>query len=291
MEIINESEQMERTVRIKIENQDIQDTIKKGKYVRTKEIKEKISKSVSENAIINPNYGFRNKKHSEESKLKMSKTRTGRTSWNKGKTGLQHHTQKSIDKIRAGNLNKKVSEETKNKIRLANLGKHLSEETKRKIGAKCSITTKQLWQNPEYREKVIKNTLKSLFIRPTSLEKRMINIIQKYNLPYKYTGDGSFLIGWKNPDFINTNGKKICVEVRPKCMCHIWNKCSPNEYEKKQKEHYSKYGWKCIVVWEEELNEKNIVQLGISELDRLHVIQPIVAPMVVTSPHSLEVGK
>lgn len=33
--------------------------------------------------------------------------------------------------------------------------------------------------------------------------------LRRYNLPYKYTGDGSFLIGNKNPDFINSDGEEF----------------------------------------------------------------------------------
>lgn len=146
------------------------------------------------------------------------------------------------------------------------LGKHQSEETKKKmrdshakIKEKMGLCRTQLWQNPEYREKQLKLILKGLFKRPTSLEQKMIGIIQKYNLPYKYTGDGSLLIGYKNPDFVNTNGEKICIEVRPKETCNFWNKCTPEEYEQKRKEHFAKYGWKCVVIWEEDINNPNII--------------------------------
>lgn len=97
--------------------------------------------------------------------------------------------------------------------------------------------------NKEIEEKRIRNALKALFeTRPTSLEKRFIEIIKKYTLPYKYTGDGSFLIGYKNPDFINVNGQKICIEVANKVPAH-----HPEDYEQKKTEHFAKYGWKCLV--------------------------------------------
>jgi hypothetical protein len=118
---------------------------------------------------------------------------------------------------------------------------------------------KELWTKSEYREKVIRNSLKGRFKRPTSLERKMIEIIEKNNLPYKYVGNGSFLIGYRSPDFVNINGEKICIETRPKKMCPIWNSCSPDEYEKRRKEHYSKFGWNCIVVWEEDFDNENMI--------------------------------
>lgn len=65
---------------------------------------------------------------------------------------------------------------------------------------------------------------------PSSLEEKFQKIINKYNLPYKYVGDGSFIIGHYNPDFINVNGEKIAVEVYARY------------YKKRHNpEHYSKY--------------------------------------------------
>lgn len=117
---------------------------------------------------------------------------------------------------------------------------------------------KERWKNPEYREKTIKNILKALFKRPTSFEKIIIDIIKEYSLPYKYVGDGSFLIGYKNPDFIEINGEKICIEV-----FHNYFKerdCgSIEEYKKQRSSHFAGYGWKTIFVDGNEIKDKNKV--------------------------------
>ena len=78
--------------------------------------------------------------------------------------------------------------------------------------------------------------------RPTSLEKTFIGLIKKHNLPYKYVGDGAFLIGYKNPDFINVNGEKICIEVANMVEIH-----HGKDYEEQRIKHFAKYGWKCLV--------------------------------------------
>lgn len=109
------------------------------------------------------------------------------------------------------------------------------------------------WQNKEYKEKTIKSILKGLMKRPTSFEKIMIDIIKKHNLPYKYVGDGAFILGGKNPDFINVNGKKICVEV----YCDYWH---PKNYEEIRTKHFKKYGWNTIFINEREIdNESKIL--------------------------------
>lgn len=106
----------------------------------------------------------------------------------------------------------------------------------------------------EYREKVITNWFKSLWKRPNSLELKFIKIIKEKNLPYKYVGDGSFLIGFKNPDFININGEKICIEVAN----HFHH---PEPWAEKRIQHFEKWGWKCYIIFEDELDRFNFDKL------------------------------
>jgi very-short-patch-repair endonuclease len=116
-----------------------------------------------------------------------------------------------------------------------------------------SYCPKGNWNDKIYREKTIKAQLNGLLKRPTSLEQKMIDIINRNNLPYKYTGNGEFLIGFKNPDFVNVNGQKICIEV-----ANIFH--HQGNYEEKRKEHFAKYGWKCIVFKQDILNENEVLE-------------------------------
>jgi hypothetical protein len=178
---------------------------------------------------------------SEETRKKLSEALKGNIPWNKGIRGYctswkgKHHSDEARQKI---------SIQAKN--RLSNpknhpmYGRHLSDDTKRKIAKSISEISKRLWQNKEYREKTIKASIKGRWKRPTSLERAFIEAIKKYNLPYRYVGDGSFLIGWKNPDFIEVNGRKICIEVA-NTIHHDEN------WAKKRIEHFSNWGWKCLI--------------------------------------------
>ena len=162
-------------------------------------------------------------------------------------------------------------------------GKHHSEATKKKIGIKSGKTRKgrfypnsgqfksgmipwnkgkthpklkKLWEDKNYKEKTVKSILKGLMNRPTSLEEEFIEIIKKHNLPYKYVGDGSFFIDCKNPDFININGKKICIEV-----ANTYH--HSKDYPKERIKHFKKYGWKCFVFRTNTLDERVVLkQLG-----------------------------
>ena len=65
-----------------------------------------------------------------------------------------------------------------------------------------------------------------------------------YSLPFRYVGDGSFIIEGKNPDFVDVNGKKVCVEVH----CGVFDRLQKRvNYESERKEFFGRYGWDCIV--------------------------------------------
>lgn len=88
--------------------------------------------------------------------------------------------------------------------------------------------------------------------RPTEPEKKLIKIIEQHNLPFKYTGDGSFILEGLNPDFIEINGRKIAIDV----FGDYWHtlKADRESYtEKGRKRIFQKYGWKLIVIWGSEI--------------------------------------
>lgn len=83
---------------------------------------------------------------------------------------------------------------------------------------------------------------------------------------------------------------KMVIKVNP---YHTSQMCSRCGYTKKSNRNGSIFKCKkCGFELNADLNaSRNIAQLGISELGRLQVNQPIVtSEMIVTSPHSLEVG-
>jgi hypothetical protein len=140
----------------------------------------------------------------------------------------------------------KVSEGLKRWYRLHNhpkttLGMHHSEETKRKIGLKA----KQLWKNTEYIERVIRTSLNCLFKRPTSLEIKMIELVQKHNLSFRYCGNGSEIIDGFNPDFIETTGRKLLIENANRFH-------HPGNYEKRRYAIFAKLGFRTLFLWWED---------------------------------------
>jgi len=111
---------------------------------------------------------------------------------------------------------------------------------------------------------------RGLVKRPTRPEQRLIDIINKYKLPLKYTGNKSFWIETVNPDFVDINGNKICIEV----FGDYWHDQLLNanvryaDTEKAKRETLKKYGWKCIVLWESALMTKNGEEYALKLLEK-----------------------
>lgn len=102
-------------------------------------------------------------------------------------------------------------------------------------------------------------------IRPNTLEQKLIDLITKYNLPYKYVGDGSVVLYNYNPDFINVNGKKQIIEVfgeywhSPEVIGNRWKGSELGKIMA-----YNSLGFDCLILWEHQLlnqSEDEIVNL------------------------------
>jgi len=88
--------------------------------------------------------------------------------------------------------------------------------------------------------------------KPNKPEQKLMDLINKNNLPFKYTGDGSFWINHRNPDFVNCDGKKQIIELFGDYFHSIWD-IADRTY------HYGKYGFRTLVIWGSELKEPDKV--------------------------------
>ena len=193
-------------------------------------------------------------KMTEESKQKMRDSKKGKhyspqtefkkghDVWNKNKP--HPRARKSSTMFKQGhktNLGRVQSEATKEKIRQINKGKHLSPATEFRKG-----------QVPL---EIIKKSRLALCVRPNKPEKILIRLLRENNLPYKYTGDGSFWIENLNPDFVECNGKKKCIEVFGEYHHNpLLKKGLPwSRTQIGREEILKKYGWECLVIWDNEL--------------------------------------
>lgn len=144
------------------------------------------------------------------------------------------------------------TKETKRKISRTSKGKHYSPETEFKKG---QVSLRK-------GIKLSKETIMKILRRrtPSSLESKFLEIIDKYNLPYKYVGNGSFFIGHYNPDFININGKKIAIEVYAKYHKRR-NYLDIDKWKEKRIKIFKKYGWEILFFDEMQIKEDYILKV------------------------------
>jgi len=266
------------------------------KATKSEEHKRKQSETMKrlykEKKLISPTKG---KHMSEEAKKKLSETKKrlykeGKIkSWSKGLTksdhpslmntslkqkkikkgkGLgkenffygKHHSEESLEKMR-----KPKSEEHKRKLSIVAKNRKVSDITKQEM----SNRLKERWKNPEYRERTIRNSLKGLMKRPTSFEQKISDLCFKYNLPFIYKGDGSFLINYKNPDFVNEKDK-IVIEV-----FYSWFKIRDYGNVKNYKEFcrrkYEPKGWRVIFIDELDLSADNWEEVCLKKINDMMI--------------------
>ena len=144
---------------------------------------------------------------------------------------------------------RKHSEKSKEKMKRSALKRP---KVSLKTRQKQSLKSLKYWKDPAYRENQLKKGIfQDIRNRPTSLEKEFIELINKFNLLYRYVGDNSFWINNGNPDFIHLN-KKICVEVH-----NFYH--HKNNYRKKRANQFSKLGWKTVFIDQDEIKDQDKV--------------------------------
>lgn len=170
-----------------------------------------------------------------------------------GKSNAERHfTSKIRNEIREMYMTDKMTiQEIANKIGAGrhSITRRLKEDGVTIRGASC---LKGGAHTDEHTRKCLRRRI------PTSLEDRFSAIIKKHGLPYKFTGDGSFIIAGKNPDFININGQKIAIEVFAEFYKKL-NGRNIDTWREERKRLFREYGWELLFFSEKEVTEKNIL--------------------------------
>ena len=205
--------------------------------------------------------------NSQKTRDKISEAMKGKIPWVAGKT-KKDYPQLSNSGVKKGNIpwmkDRHHTEKTKEKIRQANkgqipwiAGKHHSQKSKDKMSE--SLKGHIAWnKNKKMTKEYIKNALTRRI--PSSLEKKFQEMIDKHNLPYKYVGNGSFIIENCNPDFINTNNKKIAVEVYARYY-KLKNHISIEKWKKERRKVFAKYGWHIVYFDETQVNKNTVLEI------------------------------
>lgn len=130
-----------------------------------------------------------------------------------------------------------------------NKGKKMNED----FCKKASDWQKGKKLSPEHIKKILRRNTKS------SLEMKFEEIINRYSLPYKFVGNGEVLIGRKCPDFINTNGQKIAIEVYYRKHKEMFREGLRDWMEKRWK-LFNSYGFELKFFDETQVTEPEILR-------------------------------
>ena len=135
--------------------------------------------------------------------------------------------------------------------------------------ARMGAIMRQLWENPEYKRRSMAALLKANRSRPNGLERRVIAFLDAYRPgEWKYCGNGDFIVGGKNPDFVNVNGQKSVIEV----FGDYWHServtgKPPDQEVADRIAHFAQYGLRCIIIWEGEITDAGSVLARIDDTD------------------------
>jgi hypothetical protein len=206
-------------------------------YKLTKEIDERVARNAKNSGLAQ-----RGRKQSEESNEKRS------ISCKKiFATEEMHNKMSSIAKEIQNRPETKENNSKKSKDRWQNI------EYKEKLKKKH----KENWQNNEY----AKRMFAARDLKPNKTENFMDSLVQQArSTDFIYSGDGKIFIAGKVPDWFNVNGKKQIIELFGDYYHSEKFTGRTNKQEEKQrKDHFSKYGYDCLIIWEHELKEPDKV--------------------------------
>jgi very-short-patch-repair endonuclease len=160
----------------------------------------------------------------------ISETMTGKT-----------HTIESRLKMSESQRGLKRSEEAKLNNSIAQTGKVVSLESRQQNRE----TNKANWSNPEFAKMMREAQNGGLQVTPNLCESILKNILED-NFPgyFIFSGGGGISVGSRIPDFINQENKQI-IEF-------FGSRFHPASDEKDRTEEYSKLGYSCLCIWEED---------------------------------------
>lgn len=261
-------------------------------YHHTEEIKTKLR-------LLNKGNKYNLGHHpTEETRARMSQSQLGRTHSEETKEKMRQakigkpRSEETRAKLRQANLGKTLSPEHRAKFAYCNLGRKFTKEHRSKLrGEKSELTRwkmsqaqmgntkcrgihhsaefrvkrrqdmKKRWQNPEYKDKVLKASMLGRFIHPNKPESLLLELLEStYPSEWKFVGDGQLIIAGRNPDFWNGDHKLL------EMWGDYWHK---GEDPQERIDLFRRYGYNTLIIWECELKYPDKVLEKIAEFIKI----------------------
>lgn len=154
-------------------------------------------------------------------------------------------------KISERNIGRKSPDSVRKAVALANKNRVWKQSSRDSISKKF----KEYWKSEEF----VKKIQESRAIKPNKPEKKILNLLDRiYPNEWKYTGDFSFMVDGKSPDFTNCNGKKLLIE-------HYGTYWHRGDDPEDRKAIFRKFGYRTLVIWENELKDSIALETTIKD--------------------------
>lgn len=117
----------------------------------------------------------------------------------------------------------------------------------------CSQRAMVLWEDPDFRRRCFMKK------HPNKPEKQLLELLKK-NFPREFYLNKKTAVGGRTPDFIHAKGKKMLIEM----FGLHWHgplvkKRSRRQEQRQRVEYFSKFGFKTVIIWENELKNEGLV--------------------------------
>lgn len=138
--------------------------------------------------------------------------------------------------------------------------------------AKLSKRLKTTWADPTFKDKMLKTMRMSQNVRPNKPESALQRMLDElYPDEWKYTGDGSLIIGGLNPDFANVDGQKKLLEV----YGDYWHSQEAEQDWKRSELGrmmvFKSFGYETLVIWEREFKDPEKVKAKLKQFHDMKV--------------------
>lgn len=218
------------------------------------------SRKCSSKYFSGENGSFYGRTHSEESLRKIGKASSERRHTEEGKKNISEGLKRSYKEN--GDFHK--TEGYQDKMSTSLMGHESSEERNQKIKEGRSLYYKK-WKKKDsqsykkWTSKRIKSSLAKICERPNVFERTCFENILEKEFPgkFKYVGDGSVLINFKSPDYINEEDKIIvlCHGIYWHLLKDGFENCVENKklIERRDAKSFEKAGYNVVIIWEDEV--------------------------------------
>ena len=127
-----------------------------------------------------------------------------------------------------------------------NQGKHLALETRQKIAESNKVAQTRLWQDLSFKEQQLKKMLGGVI--PTPHESKLIALIEKHNLPFRWNANGELMLGFYIPDFVGIGNN---------CLIEVHDDGRGKGYHIKRTNVFASYGFRVLFITNGEIDLPN----------------------------------